>query len=83
MPAARNYANGSKKAASDISLSEPRLTEAKELRIKISQTAGARVAKVVEEDRAELWVQENREAFESSNAYVEKNGLLLEKYRKF
>lgn len=83
MPGARNYANGSKKAASDISLSEPRLAKAKELRIKISQTAGARVAKVVEEERAELWVQENREAFESSNAYVEKNGLMLEKYRKF
>jgi len=29
------------------------------------------------------WVQENREAIESSNAYVEKNGLPLAKYRMF
>ncbi len=50
---------------------------------KISQAADAGVAQAVAEKRAEQWVQENREAFESSNAYVEKYGLPLAKYRMF
>ena len=35
------------------------------------------------EKRAELWVAENQKAFECWNAYVEKNGLPLGKYRNF
>jgi antitoxin CcdA len=31
----------------------------------------------------EAWIEENREAIESSNAWVEKHGLPLEKYRQF
>lgn len=34
-------------------------------------------------DKAEQWVEQNREAIESSNEYVEKHGLPLEKVRKF
>jgi antitoxin CcdA len=82
MPATNQYANAAKKAT-NVSLAEALLTEAKELRINISQAAEAGLAKAVAEKRAELWIQENREAFESSNAYVEKHGLPLEKYRMF
>jgi antitoxin CcdA len=31
----------------------------------------------------EAWMEENREAIESSNAWVEKHGLPLAKYRQF
>lgn len=34
-------------------------------------------------DQAEQWIEQNREAIESSNEYVEKNGLPLDKVRKF
>ena len=34
-------------------------------------------------DRATQWVEQNREAIESSNEYVEKHGLPLDKVRKF
>ncbi|MBL8444626.1 MAG: type II toxin-antitoxin system CcdA family antitoxin, partial [Zoogloeaceae bacterium] len=57
--------------------------EAKALRINISQAAEIGVAKAVAEKRAELWVAENTEAFDCWNAYVEKNGLPLTKYRNF
>jgi len=77
-----NYANAAKKAT-NVSLAENLLAEAKELRINVSQAAEAGVAKAVAEKRAELWLKENREAIESSNAYVEKHGLPLEKYRMF
>ena len=77
-----NVAHVAKKAT-NISLSNNLLIEAKALRINISQAAEAGVARAVAERRAELWLQENGEAIESSNAYVEKFGLPLEKYRMF
>lgn len=77
-----NYANAAKKAT-NVSLAENLLAEAKALRINVSQAAEAGLAKAVAERRAELWLKENWEAIESSNAYVEKHGLPLEKYRMF
>jgi len=77
-----NYANAAKKAT-NVSLAENLLAEAKELRINVSQAAEAGVAKAVAEKRAELWLKDNWEAIESSNAYVEQHGLPLEKYRMF
>ncbi len=38
---------------------------------------------ITAEKRAEIWLKENKEAIESWNLYVEKNGLPLEKYRNF
>ena len=71
------------KKATNVSLAETLLVEAKELRINISQAAEAGVARAVAEKRAELWVAENAKAFECWNTYVEKNGLHLGKYRSF
>lgn len=34
-------------------------------------------------DKAKEWAEQNREAIESSNRYVEEHGLPLEKVRKF
>lgn len=82
MPHANRYANAAKKAT-NVSLAEPLLAEAKELRINVSQAAEAGVARAVAEKRAELWVAESAKAFECWNAYVEKNGLPLAKYRSF
>jgi antitoxin CcdA len=79
---ANTYAQAPKKAT-NVSLAETLLAEAKELRINVSQAAESGVAKAVAEKRAELWLKENQEAIESSNAYVEKHGLPLEKYRMF
>ena len=71
------------KRATNISLAESLLAEAKQLRINISQAAEAGVARAVAEKRAELWVAENQKALECWNAYVEKNGLPLGQYRSF
>ena len=71
------------KRATNVSLAESLLAEAKQLRINISQAAEAGVARAVAEKRAELWVAENQNAFECWNAYVEKDGLPLGQYRSF
>ena len=49
----------------------------------LNVAAEAGVARAVAEKRAELWVAQNQKAFECWNAYVEKNGLPLGKYRSF
>lgn len=79
---ASRSANGTKKAT-NVSLPEDLLKEAKTLRINVSKAAVDGVARAVAEKRAELWLQENRDAIESSNAFVEEHGLPLEQFRMF
>jgi len=56
------------KKATNVSISEALLADAKELRMNVSRAA-------------EIWIEENLEALQSSNEYVERNGLPLAKYR--
>lgn len=76
-------ASNSARKATNVSLDEGLLAEAKLLRINVSQAAEAGLAQAVAARRAELWLAANREALESSNAYVEQNGLPLVAYRSF
>lgn len=71
------------KRATNVSLAEDLLSEAKALRINISQAAEAGVAQAIARRRSELWLAENQEAIESSNAFVDQHGLPLAKYRMF
>jgi antitoxin CcdA len=69
--------------ATNVSLDAALLAEAKALRINVSQAAEAGLSRAVAEQRAELWLAANREALESSNAYVEAHGLPLARHRQF
>ncbi len=71
------------KKATNVSLADSLLAEARALRINVSQAAEAGLARAVAEKRAELWLTENREALDGWNAYVEEHGLPLAKYRGF
>jgi antitoxin CcdA len=66
-----------------VSLRESLLDEAKELGVNISQACERGLEAQVREARAQQWLDENREALESSNAYVARRGLPLRRYRKF
>ncbi|NMG45319.1 post-segregation antitoxin CcdA [Aromatoleum toluvorans] len=74
---------GAPRKPANVSLPEALLSEAKALRINVSQAAEAGLARAVLERRAELWKAENREALESSNEFVEQHGLPLARYRGF
>lgn len=74
--------SGARKAT-NVTLGELLLAQAKELDINISQAAEAGVAKAIAEKRAEIWLKNNQSALESSNAYVEQHGLPLARYRSF
>lgn len=63
----------------DLSL----LNEAKSYKINISKAAERGIIDALSKIRAEIWQKDNLEALQSSNSYLEKNGLPLAKYRQF
>ncbi len=69
--------------ATNVSINEALLSEAKALKINVSKAAEAGLVIALAEKRSELWLAENRAALESSNSYVEQNGLPLAQYRTF
>ena len=69
--------------ATNVSLSREHLAEARELGINVSQACERGLRETIAEARAARWLEENREAIESSNAWVEANGLPLAHLRLF
>lgn len=69
--------------ATNITLPQTLVEEAKALGVNLSQACEAGLAKRVSETKAEQWKRENRAAIESWNKWVEENGLPLAKYRQF
>ncbi|TPJ67330.1 MULTISPECIES: type II toxin-antitoxin system CcdA family antitoxin [unclassified Mesorhizobium] len=59
------------------------INDAKALGINLSRAAEAGIAKAIAVEKTRRWQEENKEAIESSNAYVERNGLPLAKRRLF
>lgn len=78
-----NIAAQPPRRATNVSLDHDYVAEAKALGINISQACERGLIATVKEARVARWLEENREAIESSNAYVEKHGLPLAKYRLF
>ena len=69
--------------STNISLPADIVAEAKELGVNISQAAEKGVVAELSARRREKWLEDNMEAIEARNAWVEKNGLPLAKYRQF
>jgi antitoxin CcdA len=70
-----------RRRATNVTLSEALVGLAKELGVNVSQACEAGLAAEVKAAGAKKWLEENREAIEYCNQYVEENGLLLEEYR--
>ncbi len=71
------------KKPTNLSLDQTLLKEARSLGINFSRAAEAGLREAVSHAKSELWKKENTEALNSSNTWVERHGLPLEKYRKF
>jgi len=67
----------------NVSLHSDLLEAAKALGVNISRACERGLAEQVSETRAERWLAENKQALESSNLFVEKNGLPLAHHRQF
>ncbi|MEI9424720.1 type II toxin-antitoxin system CcdA family antitoxin [Mesorhizobium sp. Cs1299R1N1] len=73
----------SQRKSVNTSIDAQLIEDAKALGINISRAAAAGIAKAIAAEKTRRWQEENKEAIESSNAYVERNGLPLAKYRLF
>jgi len=69
--------------ATNVSLPAHLIEEARRLGINISQACEQGLEAQVRQSLRDAWLEENREAIESSNAWVERHGLPLAKYRQF
>jgi antitoxin CcdA len=69
--------------ATNLSLDQALVAEAKELEINVSRIAEEAIAAAVRAEKNRRWKDENREAMEAWNEWTRKNGLPLEKYRLF
>jgi antitoxin CcdA len=72
-----------RRKATNVSLNPDYLAEARELGINISKACENGLVQAVKEVRGARWIEENREALDSFNTYIEQHGLPLEKYRLF
>ena len=73
----------SRKRPTNVSLSETLVKEARELGINVSQACEEGLAAATKAERERRWLEENRDAIESWNRYIEKHGLPLARYRRF
>jgi len=72
-----------RKRAVNVSLRSDLLEEAKALDINVSAAAEQGLERAIAKAKEARWREENRAAIDSYNAWVEKNGLPLAKYRMF
>ncbi len=71
------------KKPTNLSMDFELLKEARELKINLSKAAEEGLRHEVTRVKATLWKRENALAIESSNKWVEANGLPLDQYRQF
>lgn len=69
--------------STNLTLGSSLVAEARALGVNISQAAEVGIAAAVAQRRQARWLAENKEALDSSNAFVEQHGLPLAQYRNF
>jgi antitoxin CcdA len=67
----------------NVSLDADILEDAKALGINVSRACEKGLVAEIAKTRGEKWLQNNMDAIESSNAWVQKRGLPLAKHRMF
>jgi len=67
----------------NVTLRADLLNEARQLGINVSEACESGLRETVAAAKRQRWLDENQEAIEDYNRYVEQHGLILEKYRQF
>jgi antitoxin CcdA len=67
----------------NVTLDPRAVADARELGINVSQACEQGLVSEIKKAREAKWIEENWEAIQSSNAWVEKHGLPFAKYRMF
>jgi len=72
-----------RKRAANVSIDAEILAEAKAMGINLSQTLEDELRKQVKQEKIRRWSEDNKEAIESHNRFIEKHGIWSEKYRSW
>ena len=72
-----------RRKATNLSLEPELVEEARRLGVNLSRAAEDGLRQAVRTEAARRWQEENAEGIRQMNAYVEKHGLPLAKYRMF
>ncbi len=73
----------SPRKAINVTIDAGLLDHAKRLGINISKASEEGLSRAVAARQEAIWLQSNQAALESSNAYVDRNGIPLAKHRTF
>ena len=73
----------SARRATNVTLPETLLRDAREMGINLSQACERGLAVAVAEQRRQRWLEENRDAMDAWNGYVAEHGLPLAAFRQF
>ena len=73
----------SPRKATNLTLPESLVQEAKELSVNVSQACERGLAAEVSRAKSARWLQENKSAIKAWNDYVEEHGIPLAEYRQF
>ncbi|HSM21631.1 MAG TPA: type II toxin-antitoxin system CcdA family antitoxin [Rubrivivax sp.] len=73
----------SSRKATNVTIDARLLEHAKSLGINISKASEEGLSRAVAAKQEAIWLVSNQAALESSNAYVDRNGIPLAKHRNF
>lgn len=73
----------SRRRATNLSLDETVVAEARALELNVSRIVEDRLREVVKEERARRWLEENRAGFDAFERFVEQNGIFNEDGREW
>lgn len=77
------HKQGAVKKSANLSINAELLSQARRLKINLSQTLERRLAEVVRELRARKWLKDNSAALEEYNDHVERHGTFSDRLRRF
>ena len=69
--------------STNLSLDAQLVADAKAMGLNLSETAERAIAEAIREEKVRRWKEENREAMEAYNKYIEEHGLPLAEFRQF
>lgn len=78
-----SVSRGGSKTARFAEVQTPFFTEARALGLDPDAIAASAIQDAIRAEKARRWQEENREAIEAQNAWVEKHGVPLAQYRMF
>ena len=67
----------------NLSLDAQLVADAKAMCLNLSETAERAIAEAVRHEKVRRWKEENREAIEAYNRYIDEHGVPLSEFRQF